>query len=203
MNAYQNGNLLYSADKGSNDGRDYSSTYTIKTPWHFLGSVAGIIGTNGIISMDYEYVANETLRAGDDRGNDYPDVTEDAKAYLKPSHIIRIGGEYRVNPNWSLRAGYSIKTKQVETALNKYQTSVNTSTLNPSYVYDNQVHNITCGVGYKYKSFYTDLAYVHKIRNSVYNAYPIIKTQGIYDPNASADVVDHNNRVSLTLGVRF
>lgn len=203
LRGYLDGHQIYRAEKGSNDGYDYSSTYTIKTPWHFLGSVAGIIGTNGIISMDYEYVANETLRAGDDRGNDYPDVTEDAKAYLKPSHIIRIGGEYRVNPNWSLRAGYSIKTKQVETALNKYQTSVNTSTLNPSYVYDNQVHNITCGVGYKYKSFYTDLAYVHKIRNSVYNAYPIIKTQGIYDPNASADVVDHNNRVSLTLGVRF
>ena len=224
MNAYQNGNLLYSADKGSNDGRDYSSTYTIKTPWHFLGSVAGVIGTNGIISLDYEYVANETMRAGDDRGNDYPDLTADVKNYFSPSHIIRVGGEYRVNPNWSLRAGYSIKTSQVKKGIDDYSFDgidpmfeeggersyeISTSTTNPAFQYDNNVHNITCGVGYKYKSFYADLAYVHKIRNSVYNAFSCVQVQDsrnevIYSmPNVSADVTDHNNRVSLTLGMRF
>ena len=200
LRAYQDGNMLYRAEKGSNEGYDYSSTYTMKTPWHFLGSVAGVIGTNGIISMDYEYVANETMRLGDDRNNDYVDVTVDAKAYLKPSHIIRIGGEYRVNPNWSLRAGYSIKTTQVEKGVDEYRCDIHTSTSNPAYQYDNNVHNITCGVGYRYKTFYTDLAYVHKIRNSVYNAFsPIVGDE----PNVSADVVDHNNRLSLTLGVRF
>ena len=221
LDGYQDGHMLYSASKGSNQ---FSDTYTIKTPWHFLGSVAGVIGTNGIISMDYEYVANETLRAGDDRGNDYSDVTNDAKAYFQPSHIIRVGGEYRVNPNWSLRAGYSIKTSQVEKGVDDYTYNgvapmyvdggertyeSSTSTTNPAFEYDNYVHNITCGVGYKYKSFYADLAYVHNIRNSVYNAYSTVlildnRDDVIYStPNVSADVVDHNNRVSLTLGMRF
>ena len=215
LKAYQDNELLYRADKGSNDDYDYSSTYTIKTPWRFMGSVAGVIGTNGIISVDYEYVANQTMRVGDDRGNDYPDVTDRIKGYrdprtgnmiqgyFKPSHIIRIGGEYRVNPNWSLRAGYSYKTTQVEKGVDDYEANIVTVGTNPTYQYDNTVQNITCGVGYRYKKFYADMAYVHKIRESVYNAFSPINDEYGYEPNVSADVKDNNNRVSLTLGMRF
>jgi long-subunit fatty acid transport protein len=203
LHAMADNNTLYSAEKGSNDGYDYSSNYTISTPWHFMGSVAGVIGTKGIISMDYEYVANETMRVGDDRGNNYPDVTYNVKSYFKPSHIIRLGAEYRVNPNWSLRAGYSYKTTQVEKGIDNYDDMVVTVGTNPTYQYDNSVQNITCGVGYRYKSFYTDVAYVHKMRKSVYNAFSPINDELGYEPNVSADVKDNNNRVSLTLGVRF
>ena len=203
LDAYQDGNQLYRASKGSNDGYDYSSTYTIKTPWRFIGSLAGVVGTNGIISLDYEYVANETMRIGDDRGNDYPDVTANVQDYFKPSHIIRLGGEWRLNPNWSLRAGYSYKTTQVEKGVDDYEYNISTVGTNPAYQYDNTVQHITCGVGYRYKSFYTDLAYVHKMRESVYNAFSPINDNFGYEPNVSADVTDHNNRISLTLGMRF
>ena len=203
LKGYEHNNLIYNADKSSNDGYAYSSSYTISTPWRFMGSVAGVIGTQGILSLDYEYVANETMRIGDDRGNNYPDVTDNVKAYFKPSHIVRLGAEYRVTPNWSLRAGYSIKTSQVEKGVDKYDYNISTVGTNPAYQYDNTVHHITGGVGYRYKSFYTDLAYVHKIRNSVYNAFSPINDQYGYEPNVSADVKDNNNRISLTLGVRF
>lgn len=203
LRAYQDNEMLYSAKKGSNDGYDYSSTYTIKTPWRFMGSLAGIIGTKGILSMDYEYVANETMRIGDDRNNDYADVTDNVKTYFKPTHIIRIGGEYRVNPSWSLRAGYSYKTTQVEKGVDNYDFNISTVGTNPTYQYDNNVHHITCGVGYRYKSFYTDLAYIHQIRESVYNAFSPINDEYGYEPNVSADVKDANNRFSLTLGMRF
>ena len=201
--AYQNYELLYTADKGSNDGYDYSSTYTIHTPWRFIGSLAGVIGNSGIVSLDYEYVANQTMRMGNDRGDEYPDVTSRVKDYFKPSHIIRIGAEYRLTPNWSLRAGYSYKTSQVNKGVDKYEYNIVTVGTNPAYQYDNTVQHITCGVGYRYKSFYGDLAYVHQMRNSVYNAFSPINTDYIYDPNISADVKDKNNRLSLTLGVRF
>ncbi len=201
--AYEDNNLLYRASKSSNDGYNYSGTYTIKTPWHFMGSVAGVIGTNAILSMDYEYVANETMRIGDDRSNDYPDVTDNVKAYFKPSHIIRVGGEYRLTPNWSVRAGYSYKTTQVEKGVDDYDYNIATVGTNPAYQYDNAVHNITGGFGYRYQKFYADLAYVHKMRKSVYNAFSPINDDYGYEPNVSADVTDHNNRISLTLGMRF
>ena len=203
LKAYQDGNQLYSASKGSNDGYDYSSNYTISTPWRFMGSVAGVIGTQGIISLDYEYVANQTMRIGDDRGNNYPDVTYNVKDYFKPSHIIRLGAEYRVNPSWSLRAGYSYKTTQVKKGVDDYDYNIITVGTNPTYQYDNTVQNITCGVGYRYKSFYSDVAYVHNIRESVYNAFSPINDEYGYEPNVSADVKNNNNRISLTLGMRF
>ena len=207
LNAYdENGNHLYRADKGSNDGYDYSSTYTLSTPWRFMGSVAGVIGTSGIVSLDYEYVANETMSLGDDRGNknEYYETNEqEMKSYFKPSHIIRLGAEYRVNPNWSLRAGYSYKTTQVEKGVDEYDFNIATAGTNPAYQYDNSVQNITCGVGYRYKSFYSDLAYVHQMRESVYNAFSPINDKFGYEPNVAADVKDNNNRISLTLGVRF
>lgn len=206
LKAYQDGDMLYRADKGSNDGYDYSSNYTLSTPWRFMGSVAGVIGTSGIISFDYEYVGNQTMTLGDDRGNknDYYETNEvEIKNYFKPSHIFRIGGEYRVNPNWSLRAGYSYKTSQVQKGVDNYDFNIATTGTSPTYQYDNTVQNITCGVGYRYKSFYTDLAYVHKIRESVYNAFSPINDKFGYEPNVSADVKDNNNRVSLTLGMRF
>ena len=221
LDAYQDNSMLYTANKESNEGR---FTYTIKTPWRFIGSLAGVIGTNGIISMDYEYVANETMRVGEDRGNDWPEITYNIKNCFKPSHIIRLGGEYRANPNWSLRAGYSYKTEQVKKGIDNYtfegidplyeeggESTYVISTVgdNPAYQYDNSVQNITCGVGYRYKSFYADVAYVHTIRNSVYNAFSNVL---VYDnrgglvfesPNVGTDVSDHNNRLSLTMGVRF
>lgn len=203
LKAYQDGNMLYSAEKGSNDGYDYSSEYTIKTPWRFIGSVAGVIGKSGIISFDYEYVANQTMRIGNNNGDDYADVTYNVKNYFKPSHIFRLGGEYRVNPNWSLRAGYSLKTTQVKDGVDNYDYNIVTVGTNPTYQYDNTVQHLTCGAGYRYKSFYADLAYVHQMRESVYNAFSPINDNLGYEPNVSADVKDNNNRISLTLGVRF
>ena len=203
LQAYQDGSQLYSANKESNDGYDYSTDYTISTPWRFMGSVAGVIGQKGIISMDYEYVANQTMRVGDERRHESNYVTNNVKSYFKPSHIIRLGAEYRVDPNWSVRAGYNIKTTQVASDVDKYECNISTVGTNPAYQYDNTVHHITCGVGYHYKSFYSDLAYVHQIRNSVYNAFSPIVDTNLYDPNVSADVTDHNNRFSLTLGMRF
>jgi len=59
-------------------------------------------------------------------------------------------------------------------------------------------------VGYRHKAFYADMAYVHKIRNSVYNAFsPVVIDDRHGFDNVSADVKDNNDRISLTLGMRF
>ena len=47
------------------------------------------------------------------------------------------------------------------------------------------------------------MAYIHNMRNTVYNAFSPVVDWGLYYPNVSADAKDHNNRVSLTLGMRF
>jgi len=173
--------------------------YTIRTPWRFIGSVAGVIGTKGLLSLDYEYIGNQSIRVGDDGGHVYTDTRESIKDYLKPSHVIRIGGEYRINPSWSVRAGYSYKSGQVKDAVSDGTEYIYTTGDNVSYEYEKNTQYITAGLGYKHKAFYADLAYVHKNRTTVYNAYgPTAEAAGL-----NAEIKDQNNRVSLTLGVRF
>ncbi len=173
--------------------------YKIRTPWRFIGSMATVIGTKGIISADYEYVGNTNIRLLDDYGHEYAGSEQEMKDYLSPSHIIRVGAEWRVTPNWSLRAGYNYQTTSASQDVRDGKEFVTVGGCNPSYTYDRSVQNITAGFGYHYKSFYFDMAYVHKNRQSTYEAFPIDDDYN----NVYTKVSEHDNKISATIGFRF
>lgn len=177
--------------------------YTYHTPWRVMASVAGVFGRQGLLSFDYEYVGANTMRLGDDASHEYPDVTDRMKDYFQASHIFRLGGEYRVDANWSVRAGYSYQTSPVKDDVKDNLMNIVTVSSNPAYEYDKSVQYVTLGAGYHYKAFYFDLAYVHKARTSVFNAFSPNVYNGGIEPNVNCEVKDNNNRVSMTLGYRF
>lgn len=178
--------------------------YNLHTPWRFIGSIAGVIGQKGILSLDYEWKGANTMRLCDDRNDEFVDMTTDIKNYFQPTHTIRIGGEYRVDDHWSLRAGYSYTTSPVKDDVKNGVLSVTTTGSNTAYQYDRNNQYITCGFGYRYKAFYLDMAYMHNYRQSNYHAYPAVTYSiGGTDFGNYAAVNDHNNRVSLTMGFRF
>ena len=169
--------------------------YTIKTPWRFIGSLAVVPSSKGMISMDYEYVGANTMRCGDEGGYNYGDTEYKIKEQLQPSHILRVGGEFRPTSNFSIRAGYSYQTSPVKDEVKGVANDdVDVVSSNYAYQYDKNNQYITAGLGYKYKHFYVDAAYVHQTRTSQYHAFP--GEQG-------EEVKDNNNKVSLTLGFRF
>lgn len=169
--------------------------YTIKTPWRFIGSLAVVPDSKGLISVDYEYVGANTMRCGDDRGNNYFETEYKIKDQLQASHILRVGGEFRATPNFSIRAGYSYQTSPVKDGVKGVANDdVDVVSSNYMYQYDKSNQYITAGLGYRYKHFYADAAYVHQTRTSQYHAFP--GEQG-------EEVKDNNNKVSLTLGFRF
>ena len=176
-----------------------SNYYKIRTPWHFIGSIAGVIGTKGILSADYEYVGNTNIRLLDNYGNEFGGAKKEIEDYLTASHIIRVGGELRVSPNFSLRAGYSYQTSNASDDVKNDKLFVAVGGNSPAYSYDNSVQNITAGFGYHYKNVYFDMAYVHKYRQNTYNAFPLDD----YGYNVKWDVKDHTNRMTATLGFRF
>ena len=178
--------------------------YNLHTPWRFIGSIAGVIGQKGILSLDYEWKGTNTMRLCDDHNHEFVDMTTDIKNYFQPTHTIRIGGEYRVDNHWSLRAGYSYTTSPVKDDVKNGVLSVTTTGSNTAYQYDRSNQYITCGFGYRYKAFYLDMAYVHNYRQSNYHAYPAVTYSiGGTDFGNYSAVNDHNNRVSLTMGFRF
>lgn len=173
--------------------------YDIRTPWKLIGSVAAVVGGKGIISADYEYTDCPSTRIIDDYGRELLDATAEIKTYLKATHTLRVGAEYRVTPAVSLRAGYSYQTSGTQDVVKNDDVEVEVSGTNPAYSYDTSNQYITAGLGFHKGSFYADLAYVNQTRKSNYHAF-----SGIQDlSTVMTEVKDNNNRVQATIGFRF
>ncbi len=189
-----------------NDGYVDEFTYNMRTPWRFVASAAAVIGGRGILSFDYEYVGYQTMSASDDYGSAdaFVGLNNDVKTYYRPSHIFKVGAEYRVTNNFSVRAGYSYQTSASVDRVRNDMLPVYTTLMPASYETENNTQHITVGLGYKYKQFYTDLAFVHRDRQSDYHAFsPVIYTDGSRDLSPSARINNYDNQIVWTLGFRF
>lgn len=194
----------FESDGGYYDAFDWK----YRSPWRLIASAAGVIGGKGIVSVDYEYRANQSMSVKDNDGNVYEDIQGDIKNYYQSSNILRLGGEYRLNPNWSVRAGYSYESSPVKKEASDGQVQIltegpdNTGT-QPSYAFDNNTQYITCGVGFHYQNFYVDAAYVHRHRSSTFHAYDSFLVDGTRVDAPSAKITDSNNSLVFSLGFRF
>lgn len=182
-----------------------SYDWKLKTPWRMIASAAAVIGSNAIVSFDYEYRPYQQMETKFDDGEKCTDVNGDIKNYYKAANIIRLGAEYRVNNHISLRAGYAYESSPTGSEVKNGDMMVYTSNpydtgTMPSYTLDNSTQYITCGLGYRYKSFYADAAYVHKSRKSEFHPY----TTNDYtaDP-MTAEIKDNYNNIVLSIGFKF
>lgn len=83
----------------------------------FIGSVA-VLAKSAILSFDYEYVDVQSMRVCDDNGDEYLHHRQYQELYQGTAYF-RFGAEYRLTPNWSIRAGYSMqKSPVVEEVVN-------------------------------------------------------------------------------------
>lgn len=149
------------------------------------------------------YYLPEATRSNAIAYNDaYDYINQDIKDYTQTSSTIRIGAEYRVTSKFSVRAGYSNVSSPISSAARDNKVEIYTSDTRPSFRFDNSTNYITCGLGYKGKSFYADAAYVFKHTDSTYHAYPSdIYSQEITSP--IADVNFNQSQIVLSMGFRF
>ena len=190
--------------------------WKLQTPWRLMVGAAGVLGGKAIISADYEYRAYGDMKVKDWNGYNYDAYNNDVKTFYKGVNILRLGAEYRVTPAFSIRAGYSYESSPVQKQLldpsNDSEvlyvptSGADDTETQPSFTLDRTTNYITCGIGYRYKYFYADLAYVYRHRESDYQAftnYEELMNPGtiVYAPKAK--VTDSNSQIVLTLGVRF
>ena len=174
--------------------------WKLQTPWKLMFGVAGVVGGRAILSADYEYAAYNKMEISDrDDMYDYSLENQDIENIYKPQHTFRIGAEYRVTPEFSVRAGYNHQSSAVEKDLYNANIEVATSGTNPAYTLDNTTQYITLGLGYRYKAFYADLAYVHKDRESSYNSF----THYDGNQNNAYKMNTKENNIVLSIGVKF
>lgn len=237
----------YGSETGStstNGGYMAYNDMCFRTPWKVMASVAGVIGNNFILSMDYEWTAYNKMKFSapgsygvsndwdygwgggwDDWYANNPSSTPalptrsyasayndpyyesnyDINSYYQSINTLRIGAEYRVTPSFSLRAGYGYSSSPVKQRARDNQEEIYTQGTLPNYRFDNHTNYITCGMGYRYKQFYVDMAYVYKNISSEYHAYtPDINTdynQAIPSPQAKLSL--NNSQIILSAGFRF
>lgn len=179
--------------------------WKLHTPWRMIASVAGVIGSKAIISADYEYRPYNGMKFN--TGDAYSDdiLKQDVKDYYKSVNILRIGAEYRLSSQFSLRAGYAFESSPVTDNVKNDQLMVYTSNpedtgVTPSYTLDNSTSYITCGLGYRYKNFSIDAAYVHKTRKSDY--HPYTPNEYTYNPDI-ATITSNDNNIVLSFGYKF
>lgn len=206
-NFIQNGQNYNPSYAVTNGGLDGINSFNLRTPWRFIASAAGVIGSKFIISADYEWTSNQDMHVSDgsddwDDENPYDYTNLDIKNYYKTSHNFRVGAEYRINGNWSARVGYSYAGSPVKAEVRNGEKRVDTSGTQLNYVFDNETNYVTCGLGYRYQAFYVDLAYVWRQQSSEFHAYPGDPSTPTI-PSPTAGLTHTNNRILLSAGFKF
>lgn len=198
-------NFGYSSGvKGSEYTDEAAYDWKLNSPWKLQAGIAGVIGGRGILSVDYEYQGFNSMKTKNSHGDDYDYFNDDISAYFKSTNTIRIGGEYRVTPQFSVRAGYAHQTSAVKDEAADNSLEIYTSGTNPAYTFDSDTQYITCGLGYRISGFYIDAAYVHKHRTSTYHAFtPFKDYDGYWYDGPQAKVTDNNSQLVFTVGYKF
>lgn len=201
---------LAESDENPMSGNEYTEWASfdskLYTPWRFMVGAAAVIGNQAIVSVDYERQAYGSMKVKYQSGYGYDDFVDDEnvngniKDCFQGTNIVRVGVEYRVTPQFSLRAGYNAQSSNVKSAAASGNVEVLTSGTDPSFSLDTKTTQyISFGLGYKYKGWYFDGAYVHKNRKSSFSAYA--DYDGLKAPGAS--VTDNNSSVILSIGYKF
>lgn len=117
--------------------------YNLKTPGKISGSLAYLIGKEGLISFDYSYkdYSNIEFRPKNDLAFEYQN--ELIEELLKPASTYRFGGEYRFD-RLSLRAGYRFEESPYEDETTR-----------------GDLTGYSAGLGYSFGSFKVDFAYTN------------------------------------------
>lgn len=206
MRTSYNADLAFGASSGfvtSQYTDDAHYDWNLKTPWRMMFGLAGVIGGRGILSVDYEYQAMNQMKTSDSYG-DFDLYNDDVRAYYKPVNTLRLGGEFRVTPKFSVRAGYSYSSTGVKDDVRNDLLEVVTAGCYPGYETVNSTSNITAGIGYRSGGFYIDMAYVHTKRTSEYHCFtPFMEYDGYWEQAPKAKLTDSNNRLVFSIGYKF
>ncbi len=177
--------------------------YQLQTPLQFNVSTAFIIDKQGFLSAEYVFNNYSGMKLMDKTGNahSYNYENEDINGMLQNARTIKIGGEYRLTENFSLRAGFANTSGITNSNVAKIL-DVKTVRTDPEYFAHNSTNYATFGFGYRESNWYFDFAYMNKTIDEDYFAY---NSNGLIDKYkiTPANVKTSNNNVVATFGIKF
>lgn len=196
----------------TNEGYDGFNEYNLRTPWRFIFSAAGVIENKMIISADVDFTDNQYIHLSSpyyngsyingDYGDPFYTTNREVKDYYKSSVTFRAGVEYRITPSFSARLGYAHISDPVKEAAKDNRITITTAGTDPTYQLDNTTDYVTCGLGYRYKHFYVDAAYVYRHQSADWHAFTADPDVTI-DSGAQAKMTNTNSQIVLSMGFKF
>lgn len=173
---------LYNRRTGSSGDDSYPFEYTLRTPLKLNGGISYFIGNKGFISADIGFVDYSTIKLSSTNNRIDMDTKRDITNIYQNTINYSIGGEYKLDKSFLLRAGY-------RSVGNPYQDLDDK---------DYTVNSISGGVGYRFGDYYLDAALINTNENLNYSNYTLSAGN---QPNATIET--RTNKIALTFGVRF
>jgi hypothetical protein len=114
---------------------------------------------------------------------------------------IKLGAEYRLTDNFSLRGGYAFMDKVNPDNAQKFMKD-NTIRTDTEYFLHNSTQYITGGFGYREESWFLDFAYMNKLNKEKFHPYNS-NNLAEFVQGSPANVNTTNNNFVITLGFKF
>ncbi|MFZ4455902.1 MAG: hypothetical protein ACOYOT_06745 [Bacteroidales bacterium] len=180
--------------------------YSLQTPFKLQASSAFVLGKKGILSFEYEMADYSHMKMKDPDGygwaaNDY--INQD----MGIGNTFKFGGEFRLTKQFSLRGGYATQTPFIKSSLMNNEAIVGEvdvfgSTL-PHYTLDKGTDYYSGGFGYRFGSYYTDFAFVHRVQNEDVYAFSPISIGSDWVIPEKATLKTTANQLLVTFGIKF
>lgn len=185
---------------------DMIREFRLQTPWLYNVSLGYTIGNSWALGAEYEYQDYSSMEFRDPQGfSDSFEFENSTTAMVKGVHTFRAGLEYKVIPQFAIRAGYNYRSALFNKDAFK-DLPINSIQTDTDFSNTQALNNYTVGIGYRGSMFYADLAY--KFTSCKSDFYPFVnmnQTDNVLEitsPEATK-VTDSRSQVLLTLGVRF
>ena len=153
--------------------------YELTTPMKILGSIAFIIGQNGLVSADYEFIDYSTAKL---KSSSYSffDENDNIRTKYTSAGNLRLGTEWRYDI-FNFRGGYAIYGNPFKSGLN-----------------DAKSTSFSLGFGIRERNYFIDFAYVNTKFDEDYYLYGT--------NNISVNPVENkfkNNQFLITVGIKY
>lgn len=184
--------------------------FKLTTPWKIRASIGSTIGNVFAWDVDYEYAKWSAMSQRYGNGGDNvkdPGMNDHMGKALQGMHLVRAGVEFKPTKGWALRAGYNFASSPNNKSIGfdqydiaRYGSPAMAYSVSTSYMHQKPTHIITLGTGFKYKSFYLDLAYKLRSQKADFYAFDASFAETCLDPVV---VERTTHQISATLGFKF
>lgn len=209
MREFYDGSMI-TDDENVRDWETFSDDwqYDFSTPWEYQVSTAFIF-ERGLISVEYDMRDYTSMEYSHNRSFGLTDgyfhaVNEAMKDNLAMQHTFKLGGEYRINSQFSARAGYAFSTSPyTEQTMNatipaSEHNITYYSTTKPNFLTLGNQQYASCGMGWRGKQWFIDMAFVYHHLDQKAAAYP-----GDFSTCTMVEANSDQKNWDMTIGYRF